>query len=78
MGGERHPDGTRTIPATALDLASFPDAQRQLAVSRRPCSAIATCGVTDCSSLPSMEPATACSRMHRESHQCGLCRQADR
>jgi len=31
MGGERHPDGARTIPATALDLASFPDAQRQLA-----------------------------------------------
>ena len=31
MGGERHPDGARTIPATALDLASLPDAQRQLA-----------------------------------------------
>ncbi len=31
MGGELHPDGARTIPATALDLASFPDAQRQLA-----------------------------------------------
>lgn len=31
MGGERHPDGARTIPATATDLASFPEANRQLA-----------------------------------------------
>lgn len=30
MGGERHPDGVSTIPATEADLASFPDASRQL------------------------------------------------
>lgn len=31
MGGERHPDGVSTVPATASDLATFPDASRQLA-----------------------------------------------
>ena len=31
MGGERHPDGVGTIPATEADLASFPEAGRQLA-----------------------------------------------
>ena len=31
MGGERHPDGVSTIPATASDLASFPHASEQLA-----------------------------------------------
>lgn len=31
MGGERHPDGARTIPATVGDLATYDHAQRQLA-----------------------------------------------
>ena len=31
MGGERHPDGVSTVPASASDLATFPDASRQLA-----------------------------------------------
>ena len=31
MGGERHPDGVSTVPATASDLATFPEASRQLA-----------------------------------------------
>ena len=31
MGGERYPDGVGTIPATEADLASFPEAGRQLA-----------------------------------------------
>lgn len=31
MGGERHPDGARTLQATAADLATYENAQRQLA-----------------------------------------------
>lgn len=31
MGGERHPDGARVIPATAEELATYDRAQRQLA-----------------------------------------------
>lgn len=36
MGGERHPDGVSTIPATEADLASFPEASRQLAAFSAP------------------------------------------
>ena len=36
MGGERHPDGVSTIPATASDLASFPRASGQLAAFSAP------------------------------------------
>ena len=31
MGGERHPDGVSAVPASASDLATFPEASRQLA-----------------------------------------------
>lgn len=36
MGGERHPDGVSTTPATDADLASFPEAGRQLAAFSAP------------------------------------------
>ncbi|MCR6625980.1 MAG: DUF2235 domain-containing protein [Pseudoxanthomonas sp.] len=36
MGGERHPDGVSTIPATASDLASFDRASGQLATFAAP------------------------------------------
>ena len=36
MGGERHPDGVSTIPATAADLASFSQASGQLAAFSAP------------------------------------------
>jgi len=36
MGGERHPDGVSTMPATEADLASFPEASRQLAAFSAP------------------------------------------
>ncbi len=36
MGGERHPDGVSTIPATASDLASFDQASGQLATFSAP------------------------------------------
>lgn len=31
MGGERHPDGVKTVPATAEDLATYDHAQQLLA-----------------------------------------------